>query len=207
MQGEPLDPESELFAPPIETRPETRVAPTTQRKSSPRRRHRQSYADAYDDANQGIVPPDEDIRKLHEECQIARSNAAVLIETLGMDGAEGGLVAEFSMKVNLSQDFLVAQIPWATAQADRSRGKLNEEAATARAQGREFKQVTETKEESLVAALLDANERLVEASSMLEGIRKTQEEEEEEARVTERSKVEVRVDRTVSGWSIASSDW
>ena len=122
---------------------------------------------------------EEDVRRLHEECQIARSNATVLLDTLLQEGLHSDtapIVDEFYSKVVRSQDLIASQIPWASAQADRAeRG---------------------SREEALLADLLDAHGRTSEAVRAVDDARRRIEEEEEERQVTERSKVEVRLDRT-----------
>jgi len=131
------------------------------------------------------VPPDEDIRRLHEECQIVRSNASVLIDTILDEGLHSGtseLVDEFYRRVVLSQELVASQIPWASAQADRSREAMPHG--------------SETREEHLLADLLEAHGRAGEAIKMVDDARRRIDEEEEERQVTERSKVEVRLDRS-----------
>ncbi|PWN50642.1 hypothetical protein IE53DRAFT_387047 [Violaceomyces palustris] len=196
LDGESQVPDMEEFTVPIEQAAALVGRKNGVRRSQPARRQRQSYGGPYSEAGRGIVPTEVDVRKLHEECQIARSNAAVLVETLATEGFTNDLVDEFYNKVQVSQDFLVAQIPWATAQADRSRDLIHEAQSLANSEDRQFSQVAKTVEESLLADLLDANERLVEASTLVEDGRRIQREEEEERRVTEMSKVEVRVDRS-----------
>jgi hypothetical protein len=117
------------------------------------------------------------------------------------------LSQEFANKTQTHLDFLASQIPWATAQADRSRETLREERARAAAEGATLTHVQETKEEVLLADLLDAHERLVEARSMLEQAHARQfEEEDEEQRAIERSRAEVRFDRSVRRMRFASQD-
>lgn len=133
-----------------------------------------------------VVTFDEDVRRLHEECQIARSNAAVLLDTLLHEGLHPDtvdLVDEFYSKVVRSQELIASQIGWASAQADRSR---------IAASGAE----RETREEALLADLLEAHGRTSEAVRVVDDARRRIEEEEAERRVTERSKVEVRLDRS-----------
>lgn len=56
-----------------------------------------------------------------------------------------------------------------------------------------------TKEENLLGDLLDANEKLTEARGMLDATHARHfAEDDEEQRVIERSRVEVRLDRSVS---------
>lgn len=69
----------------------------------------------------------------------------------------------------------------------------------AAADGRQVEPPSATKEENLLGDLLDANEKLTEARSMLEATQARHfEEDDEERRVLERSRVEVRLDRSVS---------
>ncbi|KAN0065573.1 hypothetical protein ACQY0O_001438 [Thecaphora frezii] len=132
---------------------------------------------------------DTDIRKLHEECQIARSNANVLVETMLTEGLQSetrDLVDEFYQKALVSQEFLMSQVPWASAQADRARdAAANDGSALAL-----------TKQELLLSDLLESHEKCVEAARMVDEARRQAEEDEEERRVTELSKLEVRLDRS-----------
>ncbi|SJX66249.1 uncharacterized protein SRS1_10928 [Sporisorium reilianum f. sp. reilianum] len=128
-----------------------------------------------------IVTLDEDVRRLHEECHIARSNAAVLLDTLlheGLHADTAELVDEFYAKVVRSQELIASQVAWASAQTDR------------------VKAGGETREEALLADLLEAHGRTSEAVRAVDDARRRIEEEEAERRVTERSKVEVRLDRS-----------
>uniref|UniRef100_V5ELP2 VHS domain-containing protein n=1 Tax=Kalmanozyma brasiliensis (strain GHG001) TaxID=1365824 RepID=V5ELP2_KALBG len=125
-----------------------------------------------------IVAADEDVRRLHEECQIARSNAAVLLDTLlheGLHGDTAELIDEFYGKVVHAQELIASQIAWASAQVERAK--------MAGGEGRE---------EALLADLLEAHGRTSEAVRAVDEARRVAEEEEEERRVTERSKVEHR---------------
>ncbi|EPQ30630.1 uncharacterized protein PFL1_01531 [Pseudozyma flocculosa PF-1] len=144
----------------------------------------------------GAMPTlDADVRKLHEECQIARSNANVLIETMLNEGMRPDtleLIDEFHRKAVDSQEFLMSQVPWASAQADRSRDAPDQErAATGAAPPSES-----TWQERLLSDLLESHGRCVEAARMVDEARQQAEADEEERRVTELSKVEVRVDRS-----------
>ncbi|SPO26026.1 uncharacterized protein UTRI_02300 [Ustilago trichophora] len=123
---------------------------------------------------------EEDLRRLHEECHIARSNASVLLDTLlheGLHADTPSLIDEFYNKVIRSHELIASQIPWASAQADRAAER-------------------ESKEEALLADLLDAHGRTGESIHAVDEARRRIEEEEEERQVTERSKVEVRLDRS-----------
>lgn len=210
MDGEPLDPRSLDFCPPVVKTPQTQPQPQSAPQTHPpsqtqdipaaKRAPRQSFIDT-----SKIVSEDEDIRKLHEECHIARLNAGVLVDSLTTDGLSAPLVSEFSDKVALSREFLGSQIEWASAKATRSREAVHREEEFERVQaeseGRSppaILPVSETREEALLADLWDAVEKLAEAESLLENIRRTKAEDDEERAVLEKSMVEVRVDRSVS---------
>lgn len=88
-----------------------------------------------------VIPPDEDIRRLFQECKIARGNADVLSQTLAFarpDALDAELIPvsssihhvrslvntspqEFFAKCRASQELIYTQIPWASAGAERSR--------------------------------------------------------------------------------------
>lgn len=149
---------------------------------------------AHSSRSASLTPPvfgyEEDIRRLHEECQIAHSNATVLLDTVlheGLHSETVEVVDEFYGKVVRSQEIISSQIPWASAQADRSRLALE---GVGEEKGRE------TREERLLGDLLEAHGRTSEAIRVVEEARRRVDEEEEERRVTERSRVEVRLDRS-----------
>lgn len=110
---------------------------------------------------------------------------------------------------------IVAQIPWASAGAERSRA-----AAAAKRAGKESSSdggtngkllkrqqngapkdasLDLTKEERLLAALLQANEELIEVFRIYEELEKMAFAEMEEKEIAKRSIVETRIDRTVCG--------
>lgn len=124
----------------------------------------------------GVIGYEEDIRRLREECTLAHSNATLLIDTLLQEGLHpetADVVDEFYRKVLHSQDLIASQIPWASAQAERGDAG-----------------------EILLGDLLEAHGRTSEAIRMVDEARRRSEEEEEERRVLDRSKVEVRLDRS-----------
>ncbi|KAK0534195.1 hypothetical protein OC834_001982 [Tilletia horrida] len=233
LNGEPLDPESPDFNPPVHIPRSPRGAPQ-RRAVSPNGDGQERERDPNGNGNgtgngngllrpsqdpprkdsgktsaaegkkkprdysHRIVSADEDMRKLHEECDIARINAGVLIDSLASSGLSSPLLDEFAHKVQLSQMFLVGQIDWASAQANRSRDYMNDIAAVAVAEGRQPPLLEETREERLLADILSANERLMEAQQMLDDARLRQKEEEEEEAARERSRVETRYDRNAA---------
>ncbi|THU93819.1 hypothetical protein K435DRAFT_182579 [Dendrothele bispora CBS 962.96] len=77
-----------------------------------------------------IIPPDEDIRRLFQECKIGLGNASLLSQAVGHTkpedlGQDEG--TEFRQKCETSQEFIALQIPWATAQAEKSRRERDRE--------------------------------------------------------------------------------
>ncbi|CAD6962562.1 unnamed protein product [Tilletia controversa] len=224
LNGEPVDPESEDFNPPILNARSPRALPPRAltpnggdydaRANGNGFEHTKVASARTDSGKNGteptgkkkprdyshrVVSADEDMRKLHEECHIGRTNAIVLIDALATSGLSSPLLEEFAHKVQLSQMFLVGQIDWASAQAIRSREYVEEQTAIAVTQGFEPPQLEETKEEILLADILAANERLMEAQQMLDDARRRQAEDDEDAAVRERSRVETRMARDAAG--------
>ncbi|KDQ17109.1 hypothetical protein BOTBODRAFT_53695 [Botryobasidium botryosum FD-172 SS1] len=145
-----------------------------------------------------VIPAEEDMRKLFEECEMARGNSQLLINSLTYAKPDdlhvnGGVIEEFHTKCLRSQDMVVAQIPWATAQADKSR------TAALLAYTSDTESHTPppvTAEENLLAALLAANEELQEAFRIYNELERLGRAEKEEREVQERSLHETRLDRT-----------
>ncbi|KAK1231874.1 hypothetical protein PQX77_004989 [Marasmius sp. AFHP31] len=139
------------------------------RRSRKRKKHRTSRERERD--AQKIIPPEEDIRRLFQECIIGRGNASLLSQALvhttpevflsdNTEGQSNGIIKEFRMKCIASQELIAAQIPWASAGSERSRRELStkreaEEKLVAGEEG------GETTEERLLGDLLVANEELV----------------------------------------------
>jgi hypothetical protein len=152
-----------------------------------------------------IIPPEEDMRRLFEECTVGQGNATLLSEALAYSGPndlEGDVVQEFYAKCKSSQELIFAQIPWASAGAERSRA-LQGSPKNARAlphangsypslQSREDEAPAEsTVEEELLAALLVTNGALQEALRSYEDIERVAVERQAE----EISRRDVRMDR------------
>ncbi|KAK0554611.1 hypothetical protein OC845_000643 [Tilletia horrida] len=208
VQGEPMDPNSEDFNPPIQ-RSRSPLAipphntttgnaweepgsgelinggdanlrpPSASRGDSDQSRESGARGRRKKDYSHKIISLEEDMRKLHEECDIGRTNADVLIDTLTSFGLSSPLLEEFAHKVQLSHMFLAGQIDWASAQANRSRDYMDEQMALAMALSAENNGAAfsppaqeETREEVLLADILSANERLMEAQQMLDDARK-----------------------------------
>ncbi|KAF5339923.1 hypothetical protein D9758_015022 [Tetrapyrgos nigripes] len=76
-----------------------------------------------------IIPLEEDTRRLFQECKIGMGNTSRSSQAVGhtkpeeldleADGKDA--ISEFQIKCMSSQERIAAQIPWATASADRSR--------------------------------------------------------------------------------------
>ncbi|KAK1227556.1 hypothetical protein PQX77_009466 [Marasmius sp. AFHP31] len=148
------------------------------RESRKRKKHRTSRERERD--AQKIIPPEEDIRRLFQECVIGKGNASLLSqallhttpEDLLHDNAEvqgNGIIKEFRVKCIASQELIAAQIPWASAGSERSRRELN---AKLEAEGKPVagEEEGETTEERLLGNLLNANEELLAALGQYEDL-------------------------------------
>ncbi|EGN94845.1 hypothetical protein SERLA73DRAFT_187914 [Serpula lacrymans var. lacrymans S7.3] len=210
-EGIPFDTEDAMFSPPI-MRPSSQysieapvypqdvvVSPPIlersltmpQRRRSPRLKHK-------------IIPLEEDIRRLFQECKIGQGNANLLSEALAFarpEDLEKDLIREFYVKCRASQELIHAQVPWASAGAERSRAERSQlthgRTRTPPALGAlpspnsDDSPVESTVEEDLLAALLAANESLLEALRVYDDLERIAFERVAE----ERSRREVRLDR------------
>ncbi|KAG6370719.1 hypothetical protein JVT61DRAFT_11105 [Boletus reticuloceps] len=146
---------------------------------------------------QRVIPPEEDMQRLFQECRIARGNADLLFQSLayaGPDALDAGLIVEFLNKCRASQELIYTQIPWASAGAERSRA---DKAAHQHPRTQDLIVAnTEdapnelTTEEKLLAALLDANETLVAALRMYDDLARVASEQATE----EKSKKDIRME-------------
>lgn len=136
----------------------------------------------------------DDIRRLHQECQVARGNVQLMTEALIEHGLTNDIVSEFAGRTQLSEDYITAQIPWASAQADRSRAERHGWVAAGGGDAEEARQYT--REELLLQDLLETHEKLVAANGMIAEARDRQREEEEERRAIDQSIREQRIDRS-----------
>ena len=148
-----------------------------------------------------IIPPDEDIRRLFQECKMANGNASLLSEALltctPSSLKHNPIIKEFHKKCENSQQLIIAQIDWATAQAAQSRARKNaergvDEGREARETDRDGrkkkrKEEDETTEEKLLNALLGANEELQAALRQYEDLATIM--------VEKKSRKDVRMDR------------
>ncbi|GJJ09343.1 hypothetical protein Clacol_003565 [Clathrus columnatus] len=143
-----------------------------------------------------VIPPHEDMRRLFEECEVGRGNAQLLNQALTYARPEElnePVIGEWYRKCRNSHDFIMAQIPWATAQADRSREEMHR---PYREGGEVEGNKSVSKEEELLAALLRANEELLEVFRIYDDLQRLGIMEQEEREVQERSRKETRIDRT-----------
>ncbi|KAJ7239958.1 hypothetical protein B0H12DRAFT_72370 [Mycena haematopus] len=167
-----------------------------------------------------IIPPDEDMRRLFQECKIGVGNANLLSQALAMATPEelgDGVIKEFHKKCLDSQELIFTQIPWASAGAERSRAAKDQEERelrTRKTSGHTLNSVTPngvpahtlnsgsngsiadldapttTREEELLADLLAANEQLLEALKLYDDLKRVALERE----VEDRSRGETRLD-------------
>ncbi|KAI0688491.1 hypothetical protein BC835DRAFT_306317 [Cytidiella melzeri] len=178
---------------PTPNTPQTARPPNSKQKSS---RHK-------------IIPPDEDMRRLFEECQIGISNAQVLSEELTFakpeDLKEKTVIREFYTRCRASQELIYSQLNWAYSNAEKSREATNRVSTRQhrirsggdppmpihRSNSAE-EPAQLTREEELLAALLHSNEQLTEAIRLYDDLERVGLEREAE----ERSKKETRIDRS-----------
>ncbi|KAF6750828.1 hypothetical protein DFP72DRAFT_909441 [Ephemerocybe angulata] len=145
-----------------------------------------------------IIPVEEDIRRLLQECKIGHGNASLLSNALLACRPEevktSEIINEFYLKCRSSQDLIIAQIPWATAQAGRSR-VIRDAENEARQRTLPAEHVAkdaaddETLEEKLLENLLASNADLVEAFRQYDDLIRLA----DERRAEERSRKEVRM--------------
>lgn len=171
--GIPFDPDDAMFNPPVQ-----RGTPSSTGNFS---------IDSHDVPNPQfnftrtnphdlIIPLDEDIRRLFQECKIGRSNAALLAEAVTYTKPEEmkekeTVIKEFYARCRASQELIFTQIPWATSCAERSRNDRIASSEPAEYEESNLLDLSKdpselTVEEQLLAALLISNEELVESLRM-----------------------------------------
>lgn len=69
-------------------------------------------------ADEPARDPAEIVADIYHSCQEAQANASVLSEALSYEGLAAPLAGEFADKVQASQDYLLAMLPWATEHAE-----------------------------------------------------------------------------------------
>ncbi|KAJ7058589.1 hypothetical protein C8F01DRAFT_295051 [Mycena amicta] len=153
------------------------------------------------------IPPDEDMRRLFQECRIGVGNAMLLSEALAMampDDLRTEVIMEFHRKCIDSQELIFSQIPWASAGAERSRvAKDQQERESKRKNGGNTLNMdndsqgdvtapASTREEDLLGELLAANEQLLKALKQYDDLKRVAEERE----VRVRSRHDIKMDPT-----------
>ncbi|CAE6339618.1 unnamed protein product [Rhizoctonia solani] len=140
----------------------------------------------------GVISPEEDMRRLFEECEIARDNCRILADSLVYATpdsiATNTVIKEFREKCMKSQEIIGAQIDWATAIADRARA----EQTSVNGSG----EIDPTAEEQLLQALVMAHGELNDVFKTYDDLERIAISEREEAEVRARSKFELRLDRS-----------
>ncbi|KAJ7251204.1 hypothetical protein C8J57DRAFT_1723124, partial [Mycena rebaudengoi] len=142
-----------------------------------------------------IIPPDEDMRRLFQECKIGSGNAALLSQALAIAAPEdpmGVVIKEFYTKCRASQEFIFAQIPWASVGAERSRvAKDLEEKEKALQRMRKNGGMPNGEQHDAARHLLAANAKLIEALQLYDDLERVAIEREAE----DRSRTEFRMDQ------------
>ncbi|KAF9529031.1 hypothetical protein CPB83DRAFT_279585 [Crepidotus variabilis] len=191
---------------PAESNPATPTPRTVKDRKSPSRGDR-------------IIPRDEDIRRLLQECKIGQGNANVLSDALigarPEDLKTTDVIKEFYSKCCASQELIYAQIPWATSIAEHSRmNKLQPTPQHARKRTMSSEKHLNPKEptttppaeltieEQLLAELLAANASLMDVLSQWQDLNRVA----IERKVEHRSKKETRMERKEYESSISTLD-
>ena len=244
MQGIPFDTEDAMFNPPVPNfhepplgarpldaprRPSVRVKLTM--NAMPRLSRQTQVAKHKSSSRNRVIPPEEDMRRLFQECKVGSGNASLLSEALMFAKPEDlkkkeiirvstcsykilpsdRWPQEFYARCRASQELIYAQIPWASAGAERSRqaagrgspqlqkrkgsagsGDIRHPSAVVRTNSHD--DTEQTQEEKLLAELLKANEELTDALRQYDDLERVGIEWDAE----ERSKKETRIDRSVS---------
>ncbi|KAJ7202378.1 hypothetical protein GGX14DRAFT_370455, partial [Mycena pura] len=207
-EGVPFDTEDAMFNPPLGgvrvpvfDYDNVPVAPIPHRD---REHHR--------DPRHRIIPPDEDMRRLFQECKMGVGNANLLSEALAMatpDDLGSAVITEFHKKCMASQELIFTQIPWASAGAERSRAARDQQEEKERERKRKNSGNTfnsanlhgndslpdlaapaSTGEEDLFGELLIADKQLLEALKLYDDLKRVAVDREAE----DRSRREVRLD-------------
>ncbi|KAF9446534.1 hypothetical protein P691DRAFT_803828 [Macrolepiota fuliginosa MF-IS2] len=141
-----------------------------------------------------IIPHDEDVRRLLQECKIGQGNASLLSQALFHAKPESfkkdPVVREFYHKCRASQELIFAQVPWATAEAEKSIQDRDARSKSKETNG----DVNEiTKEEQLLNEILDANGELLEALNQYEDMDRVAMERKAEYRSMRENRIDRRV--------------
>ncbi|KAK7695193.1 hypothetical protein QCA50_002383 [Cerrena zonata] len=215
-EGIPFDANDAMFNPPL-----TPVPPPDLTSIPPHQRP--SHTRHKSPSQPRIIPPDEDRRRLLQECKIGKGNAALLSEALTFakpeDLKQKSIIKEFYARCRASQELIFAQIDWASANAARSRQDAGREsphiqrknsAGTPRPHvnsvASEPEDRTLTVEEQLLAALLSANQELTDALRVYDDLERVKIEREAERRSKKETRMNPRqkppVENTNSSGSV-----
>ncbi|KZT03333.1 uncharacterized protein LAESUDRAFT_684169 [Laetiporus sulphureus 93-53] len=212
-EGIPFDTGDAMFYPPILRHSQQSLPPGAEPQPSPLQRPPPIVMSPKPRSSprQRVIPIEEDIRRLFQECNVGRGNASLLSESLAFakpeDLKEKDIIREFYARCRASQELISAQIPWAFAGAERSRQASGRRERPVRPSFDSGRTRTDsvvshpeseagsgelTQEEQLLAALLAANEELMSALRQYDDLERVGIEREAE----ERSKKETRMNRS-----------
>lgn len=187
-----------------------------------RNRDRDRDRDRERDRAPSVPSIDVQIRQIYAECEAAHGKARLLSENVALANpddveadAEGDVIQEFYAECVRSQEYVLSQISWATAEAEKSREREAIQQAgiesalslpaipnglvPAQTNAFQAKRGTiVTKEEEMLGALLGANQALTDAIKLRDDWQRAAIAQREERYVEERSRVETRIDRSVS---------
>ncbi|PBK71749.1 hypothetical protein ARMSODRAFT_954590 [Armillaria solidipes] len=191
-EGIPFDTDDAMFSPPVNNRLSHYENPVSPQDPALRTTH--NHRKRKSPTRNRIIPPEEDIKRLFQECKIGQGNASLLSQALALarpeDLREKDVIQEFYLKCRQSQEIIYAQIPWATAGAERSRAEQQRKRTLSDNSLLEDAPVTVTTEERLLAALLGANAEIADALQQYDDLERVGLEREAE----ENSRRDVRMD-------------
>ncbi|KAI0920434.1 hypothetical protein AcW1_002174 [Taiwanofungus camphoratus] len=210
-EGIPFDTDDAMFYPPTPRHPLPAASPNPdQSPMGPQRLPPAVPSNKPKTSSRNrVIPPEEDMRRLFQECKVGSGNAKVLFEALAFAKPEDlrkDIIREFYARCRASQELISAQIPWAFSGAERSRRAAGREQplqdmrpsidsnrTTSPVSTTDTDRTPElTPEEQLLADLLAANEELMEALRVYDDLERVGLEREAE----ERSRKEIRMDRS-----------
>jgi len=149
--------------------------------------------DSHDSHLQRIIPIEEDVKRLFEECEMAKGNAHVLNQALAYASPEeleeNTVIREYYDKCQRSEDLLSTQVGWAASQAKRYRELEGIPPES-------FPDPPHPKAEQLLQAILDARTEIADVFRIYDDLRRLGEEAVQEREAEERSKRDVRLDRS-----------
>lgn len=196
--GIPFDNENTMFVPAQPLQPSQPTTPLPENHSIPDDSVQVPRPPKLSSRNR-IIPPEEDMRRLMEECNVGSANAQFLMDLLKYAKPSDvkkkkTVIQEFRSKCLASHELIYAQIPWATAVAERSRAAELETNGIKEPHVQPTQGPVVTQEEELLGALLSSNEELQEALRVYDELVELA----SEKKVKERSKKDYRLDRTDS---------